>query len=320
MIDLMQYPDVLKNLKACSSNYLFLGNGFSVGFDKSFSIHEDDYINFASVSDEELREMISREDEAFENGGKQIIRVIGDSRSDYTLKLSIDVVSFIEDLLKNHPRNSESLPDENAKVCFKFLLPYLETGAVYTTNYDMMLDWVIHKIDGIKYRDGFIVPSDDEHEFGWAGDDVNIFYCNGALNLFGASPSCNKLVSDEQNLSYIENRIGTGADKDYPVCVDGGDSSEKVRLIEKYDYLKACQEELKKIKGNLVVFGFSGDIKDTHILESIAKAQKQNDLKIFWGIYGNQDSETIEELNGRLGDVGIREVNYFDSKSVPVWS
>lgn len=309
----LTYSEIRKILNKSEVNNILLGNGFSVAFNDCFKLNENE--SYSDVKFETFQGEVAKycDLERAENGA---VNLEGDS----TEKISVQVSRFIDTLLSVHPDSSEEIPKDKAKICCDFLSPFIGRGKIFTTNFDMLLNWVFSHVNAgtcFSYNDGFDIETDIADEWLWSGN-ADVFFCHGALNLFGKVPECFKISSDDLNLQCIRNRMSTRRE-DCPLCVIGKYSADKQEKIKQYRYLTSCLDSLYHICGNLFVFGFRGSENDIHILKAIGNAQETNGLHIYWGLYDCSSEIVREDLKVRFDEAGMKDVKFFDSKDVPVW-
>jgi hypothetical protein len=225
--------------------------------------------------------------------------------------------TLVHELTKIHPKGICEIEEGKADNCFNFLSVYLEQGAVFTLNYDLLLYWA--SIRAIKtmtdlYRDGFSTLNSTGNGWIWADkDNTNIFYCHGALNLYSANSRCFKTSHDQLCFLPIKEKLERGYN---PLYVSANTSEKKLERIEKSNYLSSCLRALKSISGILVVIGFSASENDKHILNAIKEAQSINSLKIYFGVY---DSSKLDEISQTLDNCGLQGYELFDSKTALIW-
>ncbi len=312
----LEYSEVLKRLELGGTNNLLVGNGFSVAFDPGFNIKEVEITDDQSVAsyDAMQRRIID---------ASCIGEMTGDDNSteegDRTTKFSVLNSQLIKKLMSAHVDSSDDIPQSEIENCRDFLSPFIGSGKVFSTNFDMLLNWVFQKdnCSYSPYRDGFDIKTRNKGERGWSGH-ANVFFCHGALNLYGVSPECFKISSDDHSLACIREKNNRG-EKDCPLCVVERYSADKMKKIEQYKYLSSCLNELSNIKGNLVVFGFRGNDNDIHIIKAIGNAQKDNGLDVYWGLYDFMNQIERHELGSKFKRFGVKNVCFFDSRNVKVW-
>lgn len=245
--------------------------------------------------------------------------------------------SLIDAIQKLHPEHVFTIPEEKSRVCAEFLNTFLaENGHVFTTNYDILLYWVLMRnsdminnpIDGFgrEVEDtGEYVPEDEleysELIWGKNKENQNVHYLHGALPLFDTGTSIIKEEYDSQNylLQNIKQRI---ENKDYPVFVTAGNGKEKLTHIMHNQYLSFCYEKLCSIEGSLITFGFNFGKYDEHIIDAINVAAKQGKKispklwSIYIGIYSEANLKRIEGMKNKFKC----KVNLYDAKTAPVWN
>lgn len=320
---------------------LLLGNGFSMAYDRTiFSYNAlSDFVEntsndllkklFKVVNNKNFEQImlnlnISKDIiEAF-NGDKDLIDKI--EQTSTALKASLlDAVKSL------HPEHVFSIPDVKSKACATFVQHYLDNkGTIFSTNYDILLYWVLMRnkipnaIDGFG-RDvidqGEYVPEEDvllsELRWGNNKESQNIFYLHGALPLFDDGI---EIIKEEYDGRYILENIRTRMDKgNYPIFVTAGNGDEKLNHILHNHYLSYCYDKLSTISGSLITFGFNFGEYDEHIIKALNEAVNQDFDKKLWsiyiGVYNEDDEKHIEEIKRKFKC----KVTTFDSKTVNVW-
>ena len=108
--------------------------------------------------------------------------------------------ALLKSVKELHPEHVYKMPEEKSTACANFLRPFLESGgSIYTTNYDLLLYWVLMRQGVPNPVDGFgrelENPSEaaegEEHEWSeliWRPNksNQNIHYLHGALHLLYA--------------------------------------------------------------------------------------------------------------------------------------
>src|SRR5687768_343855 len=96
----------------------------------------------------------------------------------------------------------------------------------------------------------------------------NVFYLHGALQFFDSKYFIAKEVYDTQN--YLLEKVAARMNKgEYPIFVTAGDGKEKLDQIMHNQYLAHAYEQLTKMQGSLVTFGFNFGDSDDHIIAAI---------------------------------------------------
>jgi len=343
------YQEVIESLhKKKRQKHLLLGNGFSMSYDAdifSYNKLAEFLQNLDNPVLQQLFEIIKTSNfellmEQLENVA-QIAKVFGadkkvvDKIHEATSTLKQSLIDAIKEL---HPEHVFAIADEKSKACAGFLNSYLaEEGNVFTTNYDLLLYWVLMRNDLDQKGDGFgreAEESDEwipEEEIQWSElrwgknkDSQSIYYVHGALHLFDAGIDIIKEVYTNEHV-LLENVKARMERKEYPIFVTAGNGAEKLSHIRHNRYLTNCYDELSSLSGSLVCFGFGFGPYDEHIIGAINKACKkrkdENDKwlpflnSIYIGVYSDEALKHIQSIEKKFKC----KVNLFDSKTVNVW-
>ena len=343
--NLPSYNSVLKSLIIKKRiKHLMLGNGFSISYNhKIFSYNAlYDFIEklkdptlsklFDVIKTKNFEQIMRQLDnfieiaKAFDKNGK-LIKTLGDAN----LLLQESLINAVSSL---HPEHVFEVQEEKSTACFNFLDEYLSNdGKVFSTNYDLLLYWVLMRNESDKAIDGFgkelLNPVENRRGEEAEYDDLywgkhkgsqNIFHVHGTLPIFDTGIEIEKEVYKDKKylMENIKERMNN---KDYPIFVTAGDGNEKLKQIYHNRYLTFCYEQLCNITGSLVVFGFNFGEYDYHIIEAINIAAKRGAMSgeklfsIYIGVYSNEDLEYIKSIQGRFDC----KVNVFNSKTVNVW-
>ena len=325
-IDNLSYSGVLKSIDNKQPCNLLIGNGFSIALDDAFKINE----SMNETVGNRLSDLFSLNAVTIGNEmAEEIAKTL--SENDHSiLKLRINEkvwknnyrnVMFWE-VVRKHPESIRMIRDGEVRACMKFLSTYLgSNGKIFTTNYDLMLYWSFVKAReigadeglSIEYADGF----DDKrgNRLYWKENDKqNIFYCHGALNINGDGRACFKSSHDMLSVSPLISRFFDNDEK--PIVVSAESAGEKEAQIEEYDYLRSCFEHLSSLRGSLVILGLSLTQNDDHIIDALIKAQKDNDLRIFYGCFSQDDYGNMLDVVSRTS---LRIEGYFQSGTVDIW-
>jgi len=345
---LTTYQEVIKSLNDKKrQKHLLMGNGFSMSYDYDiFSYNK--LAEFLNKLDnpvlQKLFEIIKTSNfellmEQLENVA-QITAVFGADKKvvgKIQKASAILKVSLIEAIKELHPEHVFAVSEDKSKACAEFLNSYLaEDGQIFTTNYDLLLYWVLMRNDLDKKGDGFgretedtdewIDPEDrvwSELRWGKHMDSQSIHYVHGALHLFDAGINVIKeeYTSEHVLLENIKSRMEK---KEYPIFVTAGNGEEKLSHIRHNRYLSYCYDVLSTISGSLVCFGFGFGPYDEHIIGAInnaTKKRKDQDGKwhmlksIYIGVYSEYDMKHIQSIENKFKC----KVNLFDAKTVNVW-
>jgi len=211
-----------------------------------------------------------------------------------------------------HPEHVFKIPEEKSQKCASVLNDFLQEGGhIFTTNYDLLLYWVLMRQNIQNHNDGFGKSLENPQEVGLGEDPEyshlywgpnaegqNVHYLHGALHLFDSGVEIIKeQYSWEANLlEKISARLDKG---EYPIFVTAGDGSQKLEHIRHNSYLSTCYDRLCNIDGYLVTFGFNFGAYDEHIIEALnraAHAESKMPPKL-WGIYiGTYSAEDIDHI------------------------
>lgn len=338
----LTFKEVIEHLnKDKRDRHLLIGNGFSIAYNpKIFSYNalskfiEDSHNDllsklFKAVNTRDFEQVMKQlalcKDLllAF-NGDKEIIDKI--DQAAVTLKESL--INAIKTL---HPEHVFTIPEDKSIACANFLKGFLDkNGKIFSTNYDVLLYWILMRnhlpnaIDGFG-RDaidtGEFVPEDEVQlsELRWGNhkEHQNVFYLHGALPLFDDGI---EIIKEEYDGKYILENIRRRMDKgQYPIFVTAGDGNEKLNHILHNHYLSYCYDTLCSISGSLITFGFNFGEADDHIIRAINEAASQDIGKKLWsiyiGVYSENDLAHIESIKSKFKC----KVNVFDSKTAEIW-
>lgn len=328
--------------------HLLLGNGFSISYNSNiFSYNSlSRYLN--NISDDITKKLFKIfETNDFEQvmqhldlqievlrlfkADIQIIKKIKNVRS----SIKYGLINAIKDL---HPEHVFEIPSDKSKLCASFLGLFLQNkGQIFTTNYDLLLYWVLmrnkltNSSDGFGYGDEdddewFPTEARDESSLKWGKfrDIQNIHYLHGALHLFdtGIDIIKEKYTEVQYLLENIENRMNN---KEYPIFITAGKGFDKLTNISHNKYLSYCYDRLCLVEGSLVTFGFNFGGSDEHIIAAINKASKAQTsgsdkfaklFSIYIGVYSDNDYDHILSIKDKFKC----KVNMYDAKTVPLWN
>jgi len=341
------FDDVVKSIKNNNGRAfnLLLGNGFSMAYDsKIFSYNA--LHNFVEGSNHKL---LSKVFDAMKTKNFELIlqqldtfHVLAEAlgadkklKSQISEASSVLKTSLIDAVKELHPEHVFKVPEEKINACAKFIKLFLDkNGKLFTTNYDVLLYWVLMRSPTLKaIGDGFgreregadeYIPTEDlqysELRWGKNKDSQVVFYMHGALPIFDTGINIIKEEYTGQNLllENISNRVKNG---EYPVFVTAGNGKEKLTHIRHNRYLSYCYDRFSEMTGSLVTFGFNFGEYDDHIIDAIniaAHYGKKVPNKL-WSIYiGAYSDEDVKYLEGMRKKFKCK-VHIFDAKTAPVW-
>jgi hypothetical protein len=331
---------------------LLLGNGFSMAYDKGiFSYNAlSDFMKKSSdnvfwdklrgaVKTKNIELIMQKIDSAI-----NILEVFDDN-SDLKSKLELMREELKESLIKAiselHPKHIFKIEESKINACANFIKFFLsKKGHVFTTNYDLLLYWVLMRgesfqakgkelvVDGFGWEDP--TATDKKVIWGPHKDSQKIHYLHGALMLFDERIN---IVKDKYKQDgncgegeYLLSGISNNIKKDkYPIFVTAGNADEKLECIRHNLYLSHCYDQLCKISDSLVVFGFGFGDYDEHIIEPInnsVMSAKKNDknkkFNLYVGIYSDEDKDNIVKKQSKFKE--SLNLSTFDASSASIWN
>ncbi len=341
------FDDVLSSIRKNSSREfnLLLGNGFSMAYDDEIFSYNALHDFVTKIKDKDLSTILNvLETKNFEIIMQQLDNfsaLISAFGGDPKLKERVDKAgSKLKSSLLNavqalHPEHVFTIPEDQSEICSAFLKTFIDTrGNIFSTNYDLLLYWVLMRNNVIQHGDGYgrelenpdeFVPPEEQiwSELTWGinRDTQNVFYLHGALPFFDTGVSVTK---EEYNLyNYLLENISTRMDNGkYPIFVTAGDGQQKLAHIKHNEYLTYCYDNLCNAKGSLVTFGFNFGEYDEHIIEAINRAAKFGKKvpdklwSIYIGVYSDSDKRHIEKIRSKFKC----KVHIYDAKTANVWS
>lgn len=326
--------------------HLLLGNGFSRAYDDSiFSYNAlQDFVS--QIEDDDLKAIFGVvRTENFEIIMQQledVVRMIDAFGGDESLarrirsaseKLRTSLLTAVESL---HPEHVFTMPEGRVRRCADFLRTFLETGgSVFSTNYDLLLYWVLMRQEDLPHSDGFgqelverenwVDPNTPEYEsdltYGPNMSGQNVFYLHGALPFFDVGYAV--LKEKYQDRKYLLQNISTRMKNgEYPIFVAAGDGTQKLNHIRHNHYLAACYDALCSATGSLVTFGFNFGDSDSHIIDAINQASRFRTgrggclYSLYIGTYSKTDRDHIQRI---LPKFATKKVYAFDASTADVW-
>jgi hypothetical protein len=339
------YEEILKYLdKNNRQRHLLFGNGFSMAYDsKIFS-----YNALSSFVENTGNDILKKLFEVINTKNFELIMQQLDNFAEIAKVFNIDQ-RFIDNIyeasetLKNklieavkelHPEHVFIVPEEKSISCHNFLDHFLQQGGkIYSTNYDLLMYWVLMRNGSSLAIDGFgrelenpdevkrgEEPEWSELRWGINKSKQTIFYLHGTLPIFDTGVEIIKEEYDSQHflLQKISERMKTKA---YPIFVTAGNAQEKLNHITHNKYLAYCYDDFSTIKGSLITFGFNFGEYDSHIIDAINKAANQGMpsaeklLSVYIGVYSNENLEHLEKIKSKFRC----KVNYYNARTVNIW-
>lgn len=344
------YDEVIKSLNDKKrQKHLLLGNGFSMSYDSgifSYNALSKFLENLNNDILQKLFQIIKTSNfellmEQLDNVA-QIAEVFGaDKKVVQNIRNATTTLkeSLIEAIKELHPEHVFSVPEEKSKACAAFLNSFLsDDGQIFTTNYDLLLYWVLMRNEIENAIDGFgrdaeesdeWIPEDErqysELRWGKYKGTQTVHYLHGALQLFDTGV---EIIKEEYTSEHflLENIKARMEKKEYPIFVTAGNGFEKLSHIVHNKYLANCYESLSSISGSLICYGFGFGNYDEHIIAAINKAAKKRKDEngkwlpflnsIYIGVYSDADIKHFKSIEKKFK----LPVRLFDAKTVNVWS
>lgn len=165
-MELMSFSEVASSLKKNRAMSLLLGNGFSMSYDVNIFSYNALYTFLSSQEDELLNKLFgvikSKNFELIMQQLDMTIALLEAFGSDANLQEQIRSASqrlknaLLKSVKELHPEHVTRMPEEKSTACANFLRPFLESGgSIYTTNYDLLLYWVLYATRSPNPVDGF---------------------------------------------------------------------------------------------------------------------------------------------------------------------
>lgn len=339
------FDDVLASIRKNSRRqfHLLLGNGFSVSYDPKIFSYNALHEFVKNLKDKDLSKIL----EVIETRNFEVIMQYLDNFAalvdalggDPKLKKRVEDASaklkksLLDAVKAMHPEHVFKVPEDQSAACATFLQQFLNTnGHIYSTNYDLLLYWVLMRNGILNHVDGcgrelendtgeYMAPEDQEWSdliWGKNRNKQNVFYLHGALPFFDSGVA---VVKEEYDVfNYLLQNISARMEKgEYPIFVTAGDGQQKLNHITHNQYLTYCYDSFCQAEGSLVTFGFSFGQYDEHIIAAINKAAKQKVPNKLWsiyiGVYSPEDKKHIEQIEGKFRC----KVHVFDAKTAKVW-
>ena len=331
---LKSYDQLLSDT-AGKNPYLLLGNGFSIGCNPVFK-YDSLYKTAVSFG------LSTRVQALFErlgtNNFEAVMKLLNDSdwvareyglltgKSELIDDKEILKKALIKAVSKTHLEDAGWINKDKRAAASRFLSDY---HSVFTTNYDLLLYWMVMTSDEPIFEDGFRNDPDDPNSLIFServGDVRRIYFLHGALHLFHEDGVLKKHSWSKTGTKLTRwVQIGLEAER-YPLFVAEGDSKKKLEQIERSGYLWHCLQKLSRIQRPLVVYGHSLKEADQHIIDSIADNFQLE--QIYIGLRDPEGSTGLV-LRKTAADMQQRRksrypkkplaIDFFDSTTAEVW-
>lgn len=301
------------------TRYLLLGNGFSISARKTFSYSSlfRRAGNFSEPVAALFRDLATEDFERVLHVLRSKLEDVGNFPDLYReLKRQEEEVrtAFISAVQGVHPDNAALMGHDECERCISTFLehfvgrkrPETRMGRIYTTNYDLLLYWVLAR-SGRRLRcyDSHISPLDDRRLGLWNPEKPpGLVYLHGALHLYQRRSGGQAMLRYDGQRSLIAQAKAHLDRGNFPVIVAEGTSEDKAARIARNGYLswglKYLRSGLRNREGALFTYGHSLDDRDAHILRHVGSGRIK---AIYIGAYGGLDanSAAIQRWKQRWG-------------------
>jgi hypothetical protein len=335
---MLAYQEVRKQIGKARS-HLLLGNGFSIGCDPIF--------RYQNLYDAACQAGLSE-------SAKKVFQYLGTNNFEGVLRLLDDTAmvgrfygmsddcgqliqadsqvvkhSLVSAVANSHLEHCGLIEAHRKEAGLEFLTPYYN---VFTTNYDLVLYWVIVSRDPPSFQDGFRAPEDPDEPYvvftERLGDRQAAYFLHGALHFYLSEGELRKHTWSRTNTRLTDQIRGGLAERRYPLFVAEGHPEQKLEQIQRHGYLWYALEKFSRIEGPLVVYGHSLGASDRHIVDAIASNPKLQNVYV--GVLGEKPSQAAEaaatamvqarnRLQKRNRKAKDLRVEFFNSATAAVW-
>lgn len=318
--------------------HLLLGNGFSRAFSDSFA-----YQSLYSVAPV-FSPPVARLFETYKPDFEAVLRTIADQRlagiedlAELNRQEAEVKRAFAAAVARIHPESALSVSAEQSALCADFLrqfhdakVPLVQRGKIFTTNYDLLLFWVIvAESKQLKCYDAFVREPGNVDFRPWDPDKIpDLVYLHGALHIYRHQGRLTMLRYKEgaRLVDQIRERL---ARDEFPLLVAEGNSQMKSARIRSNPYLRdaltSFRAALNHPNNVLFTFGHSLGAVDAHLLQAIGSRKLG---AVYIGAFGGLRSEDGERAvdwarnwgsqRAAAGRPGLR-VAVYDSRICHVW-
>lgn len=326
--------DVWASLRDANWQTLLLGNGASIAIHNEFA-----YPTLHSVAD--AKGLLATTAPIFAKLGttdfehvllacwyaEHVNVALGTPSADISAAYAEVRTALIQAVHSVHPIHADVAADLQRAGTFASSFP-----TVVSLNYDLTLYWAMllfNAVNGSWFKDAF---HHGEFQTDWgylrkplppATGATLVFYPHGSLSV------ARDYIGDETKIAVaagdllgtITHRWSSG--HYVPVFVSEGTSKEKVASIRRSHYLTNVYEEvLTELGENLVVYGWSFDERDQHVLNAIStNPPKRMAVSVFTGQPdGDQQAFCHQVLKAAGRSLPDTEMKFFDSRSPGCWN
>jgi len=315
--------------------HLLLGNGFSMAFDRSFGYPS--LFSVAGPFSPPVAALFDPDTPDFEaalsvvaEGRRDAIdagRIAEMNRQEAEVKRA-----FARAIAKVHPASAMSATPDQKAACTAFLrhfhdatMPRDQQGKIFTTNYDLLLSWVM-AVSGkqLKCYDDFLSDPDDIEFRPWEPEKVpDLVYLHGALHIF-RQPGRFVMLRYRPGARLVDQIKERLQANEFPVLVAEGTSSGKVERITSSPYLRKAyatfRGALNDASSVLFTFGHGLNEVDAHLLRPLAARKVKS---IYIGAFNGLDSRDGERAQRWANEWQAKrpslDVAVYDSNNCAVW-
>lgn len=338
---ILTYEEVRCRIEGKRS-HLLLGNGFSIACNPVF--------RYGSLYEAAVQAGLSKRAQKLfvrigTNNFEGVMKLLSDSdwvartyglvkgkSSGMAEDLEVIKRTLVEVISSSHLETPGDIADGRKTSTATFLEPF---HVVFTTNYDLLLYWVVmHAGDPPPFEDCFRADRDelDAPYLVFSQrlkDKRGLLYLHGALHLYLHNGELRKHSWTRSGKRLTELiRVGL-ANGQYPLFVAEGSPEKKLEQIQGNGYLWYCLDKLRNIESPLVVFGHSLGPSDDHISDAIVTARKLPAVMI--GLHGDPSSKENLATRRRAQQMADRraqlpgrptplQVFFYDADSAQVWA
>ena len=176
-MELKTYSEVIRYLdKEKRQRHLLLGNGISMAYDAGIFSYNALNKFIEEIDNELLRKLFqivnTKNFEVVMQQLDNFCQLAEEFSSDKGLTSKIQIAGdslksrLIDAVKQSHPDHVFEIPEEKSKSCARFLNPFLESDRhVFTTNYDLLLYWVLMRNEIENAIDGFGRDAEETDEW-----------------------------------------------------------------------------------------------------------------------------------------------------------
>jgi len=214
---------------------------------------------------------------------------------------------FIEALQRVHPDSSAMMGSDECQRCLAFLTHFVGggrgrklEGRVYTTNYDLLLYWVVVRGGkGFSVFDRHYTVREDPSYALWHPDslDPGLVYLHGALHTYDRPNGGQMMLRYHGRVSLIDQARRRLDQGEFPVFVSEGTSEDKAARIARSRYLtwalRYFGSGMNHREAALFTYGHSLNNRDAHLLRVIATKKIR---QVYVGAFGGLDADNIDDV------------------------